>query len=777
MSEIKSVRIRKLVKGSNTGNLDLKVTITSGSASNTQRFVKATIPTTNQTYWPEIQFSGQRYDSKTNDEILNEYISSNSAREISRLGLPQNRTLYRILQDPWSDKPPFLRNFGEDPYYLNNGATIKIDWKRLMVASYSFSPFYVYGDGTQSNPTQIVIVSDVTLDGKQPENLELDYPTEFRLFYDINSFSLTSSIADATFEATKRGFSNSFKNRNYFLEVNAGVSFDSFFQQYLEQPGDDFYFPPVGPSQIAEYVSGFEFSDVNLKEINTPNNIFKEVTIIPRRVKADGVGDVIEERRAWTFNSNFKPDFVYNLNSGVGTSSNSRYRFNYDIKDETIVSKTIDTWVKELTLVYPSAKNYSLKLSEPSHVKPIDNLIADYSPINGWGLEGDKNIFPKGTEFKFQIGGSNSNIIVPLGGTGVTGSSQSSVIASTASQVEKLKMQTQFPDNWIVRSDERAATFSLWIGDIESDIPPEGFIYSDEVEDMSLLSPEYIEGAFEGESEESEFIFEDESDYQIELDLALLDSLKTPENPPSENSSESESESSIPNGSGNGDILGNDSWTTKEKAGKYADKMVPPGFNGVPVYTQCREPWGTKQYGPCSGKSTVCSSGCGPTSVTMVVNYWAKKGYCKGTNPKAMADLFNKNGGRICGSGTALAPVVKAIEREFDIVMKSATEDVMMKYLRKAYPAVVSGAKHTHLNILGVKKTTTTAGHFVCLTGIDDKNRIRQNDPGYNQSRATAAQPGVGPGTHFEAGKKISQCFNPFRQCFVFYPKKLGPPV
>ena len=66
-------------------------------------------------------------------------------------------------------------------------------------------------------------------------------------------------------------------------------------------------------------------------------------------------------------------------------------------------------------------------------------------------------------------------------------------------------MQTKFPENWTVRSDERAATFSIWIGDIEADIPPEGFNYSDEVEDMSLISPEYLEDPFQGEDEQAIF--------------------------------------------------------------------------------------------------------------------------------------------------------------------------------------------------------------------------------------------------------------------------------
>jgi len=37
-------------------------------------------------------------------------------------------SLYEIIQDPWQDSLPNLRKFGYDPYYLNNGASIYINW-------------------------------------------------------------------------------------------------------------------------------------------------------------------------------------------------------------------------------------------------------------------------------------------------------------------------------------------------------------------------------------------------------------------------------------------------------------------------------------------------------------------------------------------------------------------------------------------------------------------------------------------------------------------------
>lgn len=532
MQELKSVRIRKLTKGSNTGSLDLKVTLFGLTSSNSQRKVNALIPSTGQVYWNEIEFSGPRYDSKTNDEIIEEFISSNSSREKTKLGLPASKTLYRVVQDPWQLNAPFLRNYGEDPYYLNNGAAIKIEWKKFMIASYSFSSQHLYTNGTNSNPTGILVLADVTLDGKSPSDAELDYPSQFRLFYNAASFSLTSSITDAILQATTRGFSNSFKDRNYLLDSGPvgyisgiestleGLSNNSNDQEtLLEEPS--FVFPPVGPSSLVNNVSGYEYSDANLREINTPIDIFKEITIIPKRISDVGTeADDIEEKRSWGLNFELKPDYKYNLEPQFGIAYSQNYEFKNDIKDEVIIQKTIETWIKELALVYPTAKNYNLKLSQPDYKTPTENLIPDYSPINAWGMSGSFDIYPDGTKFKFQIVGTDSNYL-SASASGQT----SSVKPGTASQIEKMKMKTQFPENWTVRSDEPAATFSIWIGEIEADVPPEGFIYKDEIYDISLLSPEYLEDEFSGQVEDSpESLYEEQEydDQQFELEIAEM---------------------------------------------------------------------------------------------------------------------------------------------------------------------------------------------------------------------------------------------------------------
>lgn len=41
----------------------------------------------------------------------------------------QAPTYYKIVQDPWKDEPPLIRNYSNDPYFLNNGVELKVEWK------------------------------------------------------------------------------------------------------------------------------------------------------------------------------------------------------------------------------------------------------------------------------------------------------------------------------------------------------------------------------------------------------------------------------------------------------------------------------------------------------------------------------------------------------------------------------------------------------------------------------------------------------------------------
>ncbi len=134
MELIKSVRVRKSIpnSGESNGSGDIQV-----SLFKERKFLR-TIRTIkglqdNRVIWTDSEYGGERYDNKSDDFIINDFIRLNTINS----GYPENIknnnnelvSYYKIIQDPWIDgKPPTIRNFGYDPYYINNGASIYIEW-------------------------------------------------------------------------------------------------------------------------------------------------------------------------------------------------------------------------------------------------------------------------------------------------------------------------------------------------------------------------------------------------------------------------------------------------------------------------------------------------------------------------------------------------------------------------------------------------------------------------------------------------------------------------
>lgn len=59
-----------------------------------------------------------RYSEWSDDDYINDWLK-----------LQKNKGLnFNIIQDPWSDTIPIVRNFGKDPYYLNDGSVVYIKW-------------------------------------------------------------------------------------------------------------------------------------------------------------------------------------------------------------------------------------------------------------------------------------------------------------------------------------------------------------------------------------------------------------------------------------------------------------------------------------------------------------------------------------------------------------------------------------------------------------------------------------------------------------------------
>jgi hypothetical protein len=126
MEEIKSVRVRNILEGTvifqgidlSGSQFDIKVTI---YRDGKKRSLIGFNSNGNKA-WDKIEFRDRgRYSNYTDDELILEYIETNSKLKNSNFG---------IIQDPWLEKPPKERSFGSDPYYLNNGAIIEIKWEQ-----------------------------------------------------------------------------------------------------------------------------------------------------------------------------------------------------------------------------------------------------------------------------------------------------------------------------------------------------------------------------------------------------------------------------------------------------------------------------------------------------------------------------------------------------------------------------------------------------------------------------------------------------------------------
>ena len=120
MKEIKSVRVRR--RDINSGTLDIKVSIyeerrTFGAD---ERIVVGY--NNDKTVWIATTYKKKdSYKDFTDDQFITDFITMNSK-------IDGGGKQYDIIQDPWEIKTPKWRDYGADPYYLNNGAQIFITW-------------------------------------------------------------------------------------------------------------------------------------------------------------------------------------------------------------------------------------------------------------------------------------------------------------------------------------------------------------------------------------------------------------------------------------------------------------------------------------------------------------------------------------------------------------------------------------------------------------------------------------------------------------------------
>lgn len=137
-------------------------------------------------------------------------------------------------------------------------------------------------------------------------------------------------------------------------------------------------------------------------------------------------------------------------------------------------------------------------------------------------------------------------------------------------------------------------------------------------------------------------------------------------------------------------------------------------YKGLTYYSQIDSRWKNKLYTSVGDSSqTIGSSGCGPTSASMIVT--ATKG---AITPDTMSDLFVQYGYRSANQGTYWS-AFRAVADEFNIGYAETTD------IQKALQLLES--KHLVVASCG-NGLFTTSGHFIVLTGIEDGN-IKVYDP------------------------------------------------
>lgn len=136
----------------------------------------------------------------------------------------------------------------------------------------------------------------------------------------------------------------------------------------------------------------------------------------------------------------------------------------------------------------------------------------------------------------------------------------------------------------------------------------------------------------------------------------------------------------------------------------------------IPLIKQYDEPWGSMPYGDCGDRPTYATSGCGPTSLTMVINYFTGKNL---TPPNIGSQILN-NHWRTCGEGTDW-DAMTGIPPKYNLTSQD---------IGKNWSAVESCFNNGGIVIASMSNCQfTSGGHFIVLTGVSNDN-VLINDPG-----------------------------------------------
>lgn len=149
-----------------------------------------------------------------------------------------------------------------------------------------------------------------------------------------------------------------------------------------------------------------------------------------------------------------------------------------------------------------------------------------------------------------------------------------------------------------------------------------------------------------------------------------------------------------------------------KKGQVFSDDVGDITLDSVPLFLQWDERWGYGDY----GKNTIVLSGCGPTSLAMVLVYLTKD---KTLTPYKIAKMAEEKGYYVDNGGTT-----------WDLMhYGSSNYGVHSKVLPLSKSVIVNALNNNHPVILNVGPGYfTSKGHYIVLTEVVD-GLFKVNDP------------------------------------------------
>lgn len=155
----------------------------------------------------------------------------------------------------------------------------------------------------------------------------------------------------------------------------------------------------------------------------------------------------------------------------------------------------------------------------------------------------------------------------------------------------------------------------------------------------------------------------------------------------------------------------------------YTSIKIPGSAGGmsIPLYLQYDSNWGGVKF----GGGSISTSGCGATSMAMIVTYLTGK---QVTPDMVVSKIGNRYYVPGSGQSWSMPGGVAEIFGIKKLYEGTVNAEKILQYLKQGNPVLVSTTGK------GTTKEFTKNGHYIVLRGLDDKGRVLVNDPNDNTS-------------------------------------------